>query len=393
MMLTQDRWLLPEGIEDIFPERAERLDRLGRRLIDRFKSWGYAPVMPPVVDFLDSLLVGSGHELDHETLKFSDPVSGRLIGLRADITPQVARIDARTAQSGLPSRLCYIGSVVHGVAGHLEKSRNPIQVGAELYGNVGEKATIEVVELMLETLALAEVDQVHLDLGHVGVYRALTSQLNLSESDDAQLFDILQRKDPTDLNLFLVKLKIDAKIGAMIRVLLDLNGPISVLDSARIQLAEGGDAIVKALNELAVVSEALRSRHPQMPLHIDLAELRGYHYHTGIVFAAYVPGQGREIARGGRYDEIGRAFGHARPAVGFSADLKVLDALSKTRVNDQNLPVFAPAHHDPALKAMMTDLRNQGRIVIQSLGDPQETPESLGCGQSLVQRDGRWQLL
>ena len=393
MMLTQDRWLLPEGIEDIFPERADRLDRLGRRLIDRFKSWGYAPVMPPVVDFLDSLLVGSGHELDHETLKFSDPVSGRLIGLRADITPQVARIDARTARPGLPSRLCYIGSVVHGVTGHLEKSRNPIQVGAELYGHAGERATIEVVELMLETLALAEVDHVHLDLGHVGVYRALTADLQLSESDEAQLFDILQRKDPTDLDLFLAKLSIDAALGGMIRELLALNGPISVLESARVRLSAGGAAIAKALHELSVIADALKARHPQLPLHIDLAELRGYHYHTGIVFAAYVPGQGREIARGGRYDEIGQAFGHARPAVGFSADLKVLDALSTSVTSNSHLPVFAPADQDAALEAMMAELRNQGRIVIQSLGAPEETPQSLGCGQSLIQRDGRWQLL
>lgn len=393
MMLTQDRWLLPEGIEDIFPERAERLDLLGRRLMDRFKSWGYAPVMPPVVDFLDSLLVGSGHELDHETLKFSDPMSGRLIGLRADITPQVARIDARTARAGLPSRLCYIGSVVHGVTGHLEKSRNPIQVGAELYGHSGERATLEVVELMLETLTLAGVEQVHLDLGHVGVYRALTHDLALPESDDAQLFDLLQRKDPTDLDLFLTGRGIEAPIAARIRALLDLNGPVEVLESARCQLASAGDAITRALDELAVIADALKARHPERPLHIDLAELRGYHYHTGIVFAAYVPGQGREIARGGRYDEIGQAFGHARPAVGFSADLKVLDALSRTPTFDSVRPVFAPAQKDPALDAMMTDLRNQGRVVIQSLGGDRETPESLGCGQSLVQRDGRWQLL
>jgi ATP phosphoribosyltransferase regulatory subunit len=289
--------------------------------------------------------------------------------------------------------LCYIGSVVHGVTGHLEKSRNPIQVGAELYGHAGERATIEVVELMLETLALAEVDQVHLDLGHVGVYRALTADLQLSESDEAQLFDILQRKDPTDLDLFLVKLSIDAALGGMIRELLALNGPISVLESARVQLSAGGAAIAKALHEVSVIADALKARHPQLPIHIDLAELRGYHYHTGIVFAAYVPGQGREIARGGRYDEIGQAFGHARPAVGFSADLKVLDALSVTAVSDTHLPIFAPADQDAALDAMMTALRNQGRIVIQSLGGPEETPQSLGCGQSLIQRDGRWQLL
>ena len=202
-MLTHDRWLLPEGIDDLFPHEARALEQLGRTLMDRLSVWGYHQVIPPMVDFLDSLLVGTGHALDLETLKLSDPVSGRLIGLRADITPQVARIDARTAKAGVPSRFCYLGAVIRGLSGHLDKTRNPIQIGAELFGDSSEAATTEVIHLLLETLALVRVENVHLDLGHVGIYRLLAGEAGLSEAEESELFDILQRKDPTDLRVFL----------------------------------------------------------------------------------------------------------------------------------------------------------------------------------------------
>jgi ATP phosphoribosyltransferase regulatory subunit len=392
-MLTQDRWLLPEGIEEIFPDEAENLDQLGRVLIDQFHAWGYRLVMPPMVDFLESLLTGSGYELDQQTLKFVDPLTGRLVGLRADMTPQVARIDARTAASGLPSRLCYLGNVIHGVGAHLEKTRNPIQVGAELYGHSGGAATAEVIRLMLETLHAANIREVHLDLGHVGIYRALAHEAGLSESDEASLFDILQRKDATDLNQFLSEKAICPKVHPLMKALLDLNGPLEILDEARHRLADGGEQILAALGELADLGAELQRRYPGLPLHLDLAELRGYQYHTGIVFAAFVPGQGREIARGGRYDDIGHVFGFARPAVGFSADLKFLARLGAASGREGARRIFAPATDDPALEKKVASLRAEGRVVIQSLGHADETKEQLGCVESLILKDGRWILV
>lgn len=388
-MLTQDRWLLPEGIEEIFPDEAEYLDHLGRCLIDQFHRWGYRLVMPPIVDFLDSLLTGSGHQLDQQTLKFVDPVSGRLVGLRADMTPQVARIDARTAAKGQPSRLCYLGNVIHGVGAHLEKTRNPIQIGAELYGHEGKAATAEVIRLMVETLDVAGVKQVHLDLGHVGIYRALAREAGLSELDESALFDILQRKDATDLEAFLGAKAIPTDIQPMMRALLSLNGPLEVLTNARQLLATGGPLILAALDELAELGSDLQRRYPSLPLHVDLAELRGYQYHTGIVFAAFVPGQGREIARGGRYDDIGKVFGVARPAVGFSADLKFLARLSRSS-RPAASRIFAPASDDPNLDLKIQELRAEGQVVIQSLGHPHETAEQLGCSRSLTIKNGSW---
>jgi len=393
-MLTQDRWLLPEGIEEVFPCEAESLDRLGRRLVDRFSTWGYRLVMPPVVDFLDSLLVGTGHELDLQTLKLSDPVSGRLLGLRADMTPQVARIDARTAHDGLPTRLCYVGTVVHALSGHLEKSRNPIQVGAELYGNGGMAATGEVIRLMLETLALADVQNVHLDLGHVGIYRSLACQAGLTGPQESELFEILQRKDTTDLASFLRETQVSAPVSQMLEALLDLNGHSGVIAQARRQLSDGSPEIIRALDELAALTESLSRRYPELTLNVDLAELRGYLYHTGIVFAAFVPSLGREIARGGRYDDIGHVFGHARPAVGFSSDLKVLAALANgVRRQEPSARIFAPGVDDPELDRIIEELRREGEVVIQALGDETEIPEAMGCTRVLMPSGEGWRLV
>ncbi|MEI6353612.1 MAG: ATP phosphoribosyltransferase regulatory subunit [Methylococcus sp.] len=393
-MLTHDRWLLPEGIDDIFPHEARALEQLGRTLMDRLSVWGYRQVIPPMVDFLDSLLVGTGHALDLETLKLSDPVSGRLIGLRADMTPQVARIDARTARVGIPARFCYLGSVIRGLSGHLDKTRNPIQIGAELFGDASEAATTEVIHLLLETLALVRVDNVHLDLGHVGIYRLLASEAGLGETEESELFDILQRKDPTDLRVFLADRQVAPGPSVLIERLLDLNGPLDVLDQALEALAPGGPLILKAVEEVAKIGRRLTASFPSLQLHVDLAELRGYQYHTGIVFAAFVPGQGQEIARGGRYDEIGQAFGHARPAVGFSADLRMLASLCALKGQYESVAaIFAPAIEDADLEVAISQLRGEGVIVIQSLGGPHETAERLDCSASLRRLEGRWQVI
>jgi ATP phosphoribosyltransferase regulatory subunit len=394
-MLSQDRWLLPEGIEETFADEAERLDRLGRRLIDWLAVWGYRLVIPPTIDYLDSLLIGTAHELDLQTLKLADPVSGRLIGLRADMTPQVARIDARTAKPGVPARLCYAGSVVHALTGHLEKSRNPIQIGAELYGAEGTAASGEVIQLMLETLEIAGVRDVFLDLGHVGIYRAIARQAGLSDLLENDIFDLLQRKDASDLARLIAETGISQTSADLLMALLELNGPVAILDDARQRLGAAGDDMEAALEELQVIAANVMERFPAVSLNVDLAELRGYQYHTGLVFAAFVPGQGKEIARGGRYDDIGRAFGMARPAVGFSADLRVLARLSPNAdmaIVDEG-HIFAPADKDSALDDLIRTLREQGRTVIRALGTADESPERLGCRQCLAKTDGVWRLV
>ena len=385
--------MLPEGIEEIFPTEAESLERLGRRLMEAFRTWGYRPVIPPMVDYLDSLLTGSGHALDLQTVKFSDPISGRLMGLRADMTPQVARIDARTAQPSVPARFCYLGAVIHGIVGHLEKNRNPVQIGAELFGHAGLRATQEVIALMLEMLATAGVRSVHLDLGHVGLYRALARQSGLTEGEERRLFEVLQRKDTSEMAALLAESTISEPYRMAFRALLDLHGPLDCVAVAREALAAGGGAVMQALDELSAVGRALKASYPDLPLHVDLAELRGYDYHTGMVFAAFVPGEGREIARGGRYDDIGEIFGCARPAVGFSADLRTLARLGAAQERVPQIQrILAPALDDPALLARMADLRAEGRVVIQALGASSETAEALGCTKTLVFSGGQWVL-
>jgi len=284
--------------------------------------------------------------------------------------------------------------VVHALSGHLEKSRNPIQVGAELYGNGGMAATGEVIRLMLETLALADVQNVHLDLGHVGIYRSLACQAGLTGPQESELFEILQRKDTTDLASFLRETQVSAPVSQMLEALLDLNGHSGVIAQARTLLCHGSPEIIRALGELSALTESLSRRYPELTLNVDLAELRGYLYHTGIVFAAFVPSLGREIARGGRYDDIGHVFGHARPAVGFSSDLKVLAALANgVRRQEPSDRIFAPGVDDPELDRIIEELRREGEVVIQALGDETETPEAMGCTRVLMPSGEGWRLV
>jgi ATP phosphoribosyltransferase regulatory subunit len=394
-MLTQARWLLPEGIEEIFPDEAERLEGLRRKVLDLFASWGYRLVIPPLIEFLDSLLVGTGHDLDIQTFKLIDQVSGRMMGVRADMTPQVARIDARTASASRPTRLCYLGTVLHTHSDRLEKSRSPMQVGAELYGHAGCASDLEIIRLMLDMLAGAGVMDVHLDLGHVGIYRGLAKQGGLDPESEAQLFEILQRKDRSDLVAFLDSAAIGIDTAEMLKALLDLNGPAQVIGQARERLKGAGEFIFDALSALESIAGDLQRWFPTLPINFDLAELRGYHYQTGVVFAAFVPGYGREIARGGRYDDIGKVFGQARPATGFSADLKVLLRLAATGVQttDAEGVIFAPAIDDPDLYMTVRNLRAHGHVVIQEL--PGQTDGALGAGCSLELRrvGGQWQVV
>ena len=384
-------WLLPEGIEEILPDEARYLEDLRGRLLAVFSSWGYELVIPPMIDFIDSLLTGAGHDLDLQTFKLTDQISGEMLGLRADMTPQVARIDAHHLQHDWPTRLCYAGTVLHTRGDPLEKTRSPMQIGAELYGHDGRESDLEVICLMLEMLAITGLQQVHLDLGHVGIYRSLSQQAGLTEGQESQLFSVLQRKAKPELTALLADFGMSAELNAMFAKLPELNGDRTTLEDASRVLAKAGAEVNVALADLATVADKLAARFPHLAISFDLAELRGYHYHTGIVFAAFVPSVGREIARGGRYDNIGAVFGRARPATGFSADLKVLSALSKQAMPPEPVQrIFAPYLDDAKLQQKIRDLRAQQQCVIEQLPGQQGTAADLGCTAVLEQDQHNW---
>lgn len=390
-MQQKDSWLLPDGIEELLPEDAKHLESLRRKILDSFACWGYELVIPPLIDYLDSLLTGSGHDLELQTFKLTDQISGEMLGIRADMTPQVARIDAHNLKHEWPTRLCYVGTILHTRGDPLEKTRSPMQIGAELYGHAGKESDIEVIRLLLEMLAMTGLQNVHLDLGHVGIFRALSRQANLSDSQEAALFDVLQRKARPELQELLDSYDIDQELKAMLLKLPVLNGNKGVLDKALAVFANANDQVKQALEDLKAIADNLARTFPSLPLSFDLSELRGYHYHTGIVFAAFVPSVGREIARGGRYDNIGAVFGRARPATGFSADLKLLATLSKATFREKQATlIFAPTLIDPELTETIRTLRAGGQAVIQQLPGQTGSAQELGCTAILEYDNQHW---
>lgn len=385
-----DHWLLPEGIEELLPDQAWRLELVRRRLLDAYRSWGYGLIIPPMIEFLESLLTGTGHDLDLQTFKLTDQLTGRLLGVRADMTPQAARTDAHALKRDEPVRLCYLGTVLHTRPDGFAGSRSPLQVGCELFGHAGIESDLEVLGLMLETLKITGIDQVHLDLGHVGIFRGLTQAAGLNPEQEADLIDVLQRKALPEIEALLSSFGIAAPWKERLARLATLHGGAEVLDKARSLLVDAGAPVVAALDNLSAIAVQAQCRWPQLPLHFDLAELRGYGYHTGVVFAAFVPGCGQEVARGGRYDLIGEVFGRARPATGFSADLRTLLALSTADVSVTQDAVLAPAVDDAALQQAVADLRAAGERVINALPGQAGTAASMGCNRELVQQGGSW---
>jgi ATP phosphoribosyltransferase regulatory subunit len=321
--MATKRWMLPDGMEESLPPVSWQLEMLRRRLLDHYHEAGYELVLPPLVEHLDTLLTGTAGDLERQTFKFADPAGGRMLGIRADMTPQAARIAARRYADASVVRLCYLGTVLRTAPESPGGPRSPRQVGCELFGDSDIEADIEVLRLMLRTAELAGVRDVHLDLGHVGIYRAVIARLGLEPDDETQLFNILQRKSLPDLRDF-SRVRGFNGVAERLAALIDLNGDVTVLQRARVTLAADHPEIEAALQMLERTSAALAREFPQLPVHVDLAELRGLRYHTGLVFAAFVPGYGREIARGGRYDGVGHEFGRALPATGFSADLNEL---------------------------------------------------------------------
>lgn len=387
-MTSDTRWLLPDGIDELLPERAAAVETLRRALLDQCTSWGYRYVIPPLVEFTDSLLVGLGADLETLTCKFADRLSGKTMGVRADMTPQAARIDAHSLGEQGITRLCYAGSTLHSMPQSVMAGRSPIQLGAEIYGCEGLEADLEVVELLLALLDQCQLQSHHLpvilDIGHVGIFEALLADADISEEASAQVFDALQRKSTPDLAPVLATLPTD--LANKLIALTELHGASDVLNRAR-EVLGSHPVVCAAINDVAAVVNAIECRHPEVAIYIDLAELRGFRYHTGLVFAAYLEGIGSAVAKGGRYDNVGSVFGRARPATGFACDLKAL-ASAATGHGEQSGWISAPTIDDLNLQVQIAQLRHQGHIVVRAL-QGQHDPR---CSQTLVLVDNNWQL-
>lgn len=392
-MPTFDHWLLPEGIEEVLPPQAWRLEQVRRRLFDLYRSWGYELIVPPLLEYLEPLLTGAGNDLDLQTFKLTDQLTGRLMGIRADITPQAARIDAHQLKRDVPVRLCYLGTVLHTRPDGFAGSRAPLQLGAELFGHAGIESDVEIVLLMLETLAATGVQNIHLDVGHVGIFRGLAHQAGLDRSQETALFGALQRKALPEIRELVASFPITERQREQLTGLAELHGSDEVLDQARQMLQDAGPKVQGALNNLQDIATAVRRRNPELPLYYDLAELRGYHYHTGFLFAAFVDGVGQEIARGGRYDDVGRIFGRARPATGFSTDLKILILVSADQDVVSERRIFAPAEQDRELQAVIDSLRDKGESVVCLLPGQVGGPREMGCDRQLVHEKGGWKVV
>ncbi len=390
-MDKSDRWLLPEGIEEVLPDQARCVERLRRRLLDLFDSWGYELVIPPFIEYLESLLTGTGNDLDLQTFKLTDQLTGRMMGVRADITPQVARIDAHQLKRDVPTRLCYLGTVLHTRPDGFAGSRSPLQIGLELYGHAGIDSDLEVLQLMVATLRLTGIEQPWIDLGNVAIFRGLARQAGLDAEQEDQLFDALQRKAVPEFDTLMSNWSIDSVCRDMLRALIELNGGDDVLQRARKKLATASAEVLAALTDLENLAVQVQHHVPGIALHFDLAELRGYAYHTGVVFGAFVPGHGQAIASGGRYDDIGKVFGRARPATGFSADLKTLIQLASEPASSPGA-VFASISDDPKQAERVQALRGDGERVIQALADQAGDARAMGCDRQLVLRNGEWQV-
>ena len=382
-MMPNSNWLLPEYIQDMLPDEAWRIERMRAEVLELLRLSGYQLVAPPLLEYAESLLVNGSQDMDLRTFKLIDQLSGRTLGLRADITPQVARIDAHLLNRQGVTRLCYAGSVLHTQPAGLMRTREPLQIGAELYGHSGMESDLEVQCLMLQTLALLGIEGVHLDLGHVALFRALVKHAGITKELETELFGALQGKDTPVLQQLVSGLAAEVKNALL--ALPQLYGGVEVISRARATLPDYPE-VTAALDELE--QAAARLQPLAHSVGIDLAELRGYHYHSGMVFAVYHAGSHDAIALGGRYDDVGKSFGRARPATGFSMDLRQLHGLLEKQA--QPMGILAPHRDDKVLQEKIAQLRAQGHaVVVDLLGDPAQRHE-LNCDRELVLRDGAW---
>lgn len=373
------RWVLPEYIQDVLPDEAAGIEALRRRLLDAYVARGYQLVQPPLLEYMDSLLTGAGQDLRLRTFQLVDQLSGRAMGVRADMTPQVARIDAHLLNRRGVTRLCYCGSVLHTLPANFNATREPLQLGAELYGHAGLEADEEIIRMLAEGLAQAGLPALRIDLGHMGLFRALASLAELPPEREEILFALLQSKDQPGLQELLANVAEPARSALL--TLPGLYGDRSVLARARAVLPTAAE-IENAVADL----ERLAAQLAGLPVSFDLSDLRGYHYHSGVVFAAYGGSLPGAIALGGRYDQVGQAFGRGRPATGFSLDLRqlVLAVAGEVRKG----AILAPC--DQAAAGTVEQLRAQGEVVMAALPGHEGTWTEAGCDRRLIARDGRW---
>ena len=383
-------WLLPEYIEDILPAEALSIEATRRHIMDRLLVHGYQLVGPPLLEYVESLLSGSGDGTNLRMFKVVDQLSGRMMGLRADMTPQAARIDAHLLNRDGVTRLCYAGSVLHTVPSGLTRTREPLQIGAELYGHAGLESDLEIQRLMLQSLAIAGIEKIHLDLGHVAVFRGLVKGAGIPSGLETELFGALQAKDVSALKNLCAGLdkRVDKTARQALMLLPELYGNRKVLARARKFLPDYPE-IQTALNQLETVSMELEPLVDALAF--DLADLRGYQYHSGMVFAAYAKGCPNAVALGGRYDEIGKAFGRSRPATGFSMDLRELSGLVKPDPYPKG--ILAPyKKNDKVLEKKIGQLRNEGQIVVGELPGHEGSKDTSDCDRRLVSCDGVWRI-
>lgn len=376
-------WMLPEYIEDVLPAEAARVETLRRRLLDLFKVHGYHYVIPPTLEYLESLITGTGHDLDLATFKVVDQLTGRLMGVRADMTPQAARIDAHMLNQQGVSRLCYAGTVLRTKPDGLARTREPLQLGAELFGHAGIESDIEIQRLMIKSLQLLGLKDLHIDFSHVAIFECLVREGCINVDLEESIYAALQSKD----KVAVAQLAIDLpeSVRQALVSLTDLNGDVTVLEKAHNLLPKLPE-ITQALANLSAVANKLNDL--KVSITFDLGELRGYHYHSGVVFAAYAIGYTGPVALGGRYDEVGVSFGRARPATGFSLDLRGI----VSTFAPASLPkgILAPEGNDKDLLNKIEALRSDGLIVIQILPNSDINLNELNCDSALILRDGEW---
>ena len=380
-------WLLPEHIADVLPAQARRVEDLRRAMLDRARGYGFELVIPPLLEHLESLLTGTGRELDLKTFKLVDQASGRMLGVRADTTPQAARIDAHLLNRDGITRLCYCGPVLHTRPAGLSATREPLQFGAEIFGHAGLEADLEAAELALDCLQAARAEPLVIDLADARVLRGVLAGVPM---DAAQLQDVVQalsEKDAAALAELTRSAPAEARDG--LRALLRLYGGDEVIEAARRELPQR-PLITQALDQLQWLASHLRAAYPNLRIGFDLSDMSGYAYYSGARFAVYGAGSSDALARGGRYDEVGAVFGRNRPAVGFSLDLKALAEVG----SPPPLPaaIRAPWGEDPALRAAVRQLRERGETVLAMLPGHELETQAFDCDRELVQVAGQWVL-
>ncbi len=374
-------WLLPENVADVLPSEARKTEELRRSLLDHFRRYGYELVAPPMLEYIESLMPVADDDLDLRMFKLIDQLSGRTMGVRADMTTQVARIDAHLLNRPSVARLCYAGTVLHTRPSGFHTTREPLQIGAELYGHAGLEADIEIQSLALASLKLAGLADVTLDLSHAGILRAIIDEDAAAKRQSAELIALLRAKDLPGLHTLATGFA--KPVREAVLSLASLNGGVEVIARAH-DVLPARPAIRQALddlNHLVLAADSVR-------VNIDLADLSGYQYESGVTFALYVPGLPNAVARGGRYDQVGEAFGRARPATGFSMDLREIARL---------LPAAAPASAirapwglDPALQLLISSLRANGEIVIQNLPGHEHDQQEFDCDREIVADHGKF---